>query len=304
MNENVKHLIVISGPTAVGKSELTIELALRFGSEIISCDSRQFYKEMSIGTAKPTTDDLLKVKHHFIDSLSIKEDFSSGDFEKQGLLLLEDLFVKHNILFLTGGSGLYIKALCEGFDDYPQVDSKVFDKLNFEIKEYGISKLQERLKILDFDYYSSCDIDNPQRIIRALSIIETSGKKFSSFHKKIKKARPFQTTYIILNRDRNETYARINERVEKMFEEGLLLEVKSLIENKYSNALQTVGYQELFSYFDGEVSLEEAKELIKRNSRRYAKRQLTWFRKMQEAKWFHPDQKEDIIDLIHNIIHK
>ena len=294
MKTKNKHLIVITGPTAVGKTNLSIDLAQHFDTDIISCDSRQFYKELNIGTAKPTEDELKKVYHHFINSLSIHEDYSAGDFEREGIAKLESLFKTKDIVFLVGGSGLYIKALCEGLDEFPNVPKSIFNRYLTILENEGIEVLQNSLRLQDPETYNKLDPQNPQRIIRALSVIEVSGKKFSDFQSASKKYRPFTISYFILNRDREELYDRINRRVDLMFENGLLLEVKSLYPYAHLNSLQTVGYQELFPYFKEEIELKTAKELIKRNSRRYAKRQLTWFKKINGAHWFSCDDGAEI----------
>lgn len=294
MSENNKYLIILTGPTAVGKTELSIELAQWLDTDIISCDARQFYKEMNIGTAKPNKEEMGMVRHHFINNLSITENYSAGDFERDAILLLEEKFKTSNSAFVTGGSGLYIKAVCEGFDQFPEVPEDIINSLKSVFALGGINPLQEELKIKDPQYYKEIDLNNPHRIIRALSVIRTSNQPFSLFQSKNQRVRTFTPIYIILHRDREELYDRINKRVDLMIEDGLIDEVKSLLKFKDQNALQTVGYQELFDYFDGIHDLGTAIELIKRNSRRYAKRQLTWFRKIQDSKWFHPEEVESI----------
>ncbi|WP_235292402.1 tRNA (adenosine(37)-N6)-dimethylallyltransferase MiaA [Portibacter lacus] len=291
-----KHLLVITGPTAVGKTALTIQLATEYQLEIVSCDSRQFYKEMNIGTAKPSVNELQLAPHHFINTLSISEDYSAGDFERDGLALLDKLFEKSDTVILTGGSGLYIKALCEGFDEFPDVPSVIFEKIN----QYPLEKLQAELSLKDPTYFQKVDIENKQRLVRALSVFESSGKPFSHFLGKRSRARNFTPTYVILNRNREELYERINLRVDQMIEQGLEAEAKELFPFRSYNSLQTVGYQEFFDYFDGKIERDEAIELIKRNSRRYAKRQLTWFRKIPDAIWLHPEDKIDLKTLIFN----
>ena len=298
MEEEKKYLIVITGPTAVGKTDLTIDLAQHFDAEIISCDSRQFYKEMSIGTAKPSKDELLSVKHHFVDSLSITEPYSAGDFERDGLVLVKKLFKKNNTVFVSGGSGLYIRALCEGFHTFPNVDDSIVSELKERLKNQGIEALQTELLEKDPDFYRKVDIHNAHRIIRALSVIQSSGKPFSSFTQPSLKKRDFEVIYVVLNRDRQELYYRINDRVDSMMKQGLLEEAKKLFAYKSNNALQTVGYQELFDHLEGKSALKNSVDLIKQNTRRYAKRQLTWFRRINDAEWFHPDQKQEIIELI------
>ncbi|WP_458333566.1 tRNA (adenosine(37)-N6)-dimethylallyltransferase MiaA [Peijinzhouia sedimentorum] len=291
-------MVIISGPTAVGKTDLTIELAKLFDTEIISADSRQFYKELEIATAKPSRKQLSEVNHHFINSLSIHQKYDVIDFENDSLTLIGKLFKTKNVVLVSGGSGLFIRVLCEGLDPLPEVPDIVRAIINQEYEAEGLDSLQKELAQADPEYYAEVDINNPQRVIRAIEIIRATGQKFSSFRKKKKVERPFRILKIVLNRDREELYERINIRVDMMFEQGLLDEAKELLSFKDLNALQTVGYSELFPALQGEYSIEEADRLIKRNSRRYAKRQLTWFKKEQDSHWFHPDQKEEIIKLI------
>lgn len=298
-DQSNKKLIVIAGPTAIGKTELAIRVALHFKTEVLSADSRQFYREMSIGTAKPSLEELRAVKHHFIDSLSITENYSAGDFEDQGLNILADIFSKNDYAVLAGGSGLFIKAITEGFDELPKADAEVRNKLNQILAEQGIGLLQQQLKELDPEYYRQADIHNPQRIIRALEVSLSTGKPFSSLHLKKKRERPFSVVKIGLNADRDLLYQRINHRVDLMVEAGLIDEVKQLLPYRHLNALNTVGYSEIFSYLDGEISLQEALDAIKQNTRRFAKRQLTWFRKDPDIKWFKPDELEAILEYIH-----
>ncbi|MBC8053680.1 MAG: tRNA (adenosine(37)-N6)-dimethylallyltransferase MiaA [Sphingobacteriaceae bacterium] len=290
-----KTLIVIAGPTAIGKTALAIKLAQHFKTEIISADSRQFYREMEIGTAKPSLPELNTVKHHFINSLSVTDEFSVGDFEAQGLATLDSIFNENTVAILVGGSGLYIKAITEGFDNLPKGDTSVRQELNQSLAEEGITSLQEKLKILDPDYYAEVDLSNPQRVIRALEVCITSGKPFSSFRSNQQKTRPFNSIRICLDTDRQKLYTQINTRVDQMLEAGLLDEVKSLIPYRHLNALNTVGYSEIFEYLDDKISLEQAVENIKQNTRRFAKRQLTWFRKDREMRWFDPENSFDKI---------
>jgi tRNA dimethylallyltransferase len=284
-----KTLIVIAGPTAVGKTAATIDIARHYQTEIISADSRQFFREMNIGTAKPSAEELAAVKHHFINSHSITESFSVGDFEKQALDTLNEVFRHHDVALLVGGSGLYIKAVCEGFDVLPEVDPLIRQRLNWELAEFGIEYLQQKLKKVDPGYYKQVDPNNPQRLVRALEVFEGSGKPFSSFRKADLKTRSFNTVKIGLNLPREQLYRRINDRVDIMVRDGLIEEVRSLIPYRNFNALNTVGYSELFAYFDGKVDLDTAISLIKQNTRRFAKRQLTWFNKDKEIKWFNPE---------------
>ena len=274
-----KRLIVISGATAIGKTALSIQLAQHFNSEIISADSRQFYKELKIGAAPPSEKELAKVKHHFIQHLSVKDDYNVGLFEKDAIALLHNLFKKTDILIMVGGSGLYMDAVCNGLDTFPEVDEKIKKELIAEYKNKGITFLQDELKKRDPVYFDIVDINNPQRLIRALAVIRESRKPFSSFRNKTSAKRDFKISHFSLEMEREKLYERINRRVDLMMEEELLKEVENLIPYKNKNALQTVGYKELFSYFDGEISLEEAINKIKQNTRRFAKRQISWFKR-------------------------
>jgi tRNA dimethylallyltransferase len=284
-----KTLLVIAGPTASGKTAAAIRLAQEYKTVILSADSRQFYREMAIGTAKPTQAELAAAKHYFIDSHSVTETFSVGDFEKEGLVLLDELFKDHDIVILVGGSGLYIKGLCEGFDDIPQADVTIREQLNAEYAEKGITTLQDELKAVDPAYYAEVDINNPQRIIRALEVYRSTGKPFSSFRKSTVNNRPLNVLKIGLDLPREVLYNRINLRVDDMIKQGLTNEVANLIPHRNLNALTTVGYRELFDYFDGKTDLTKAIELIKQNTRHFAKRQMTWFRKDQAIHWLKPD---------------
>lgn len=297
-------LITVIGPTAIGKTNLAIQLAQHFQTEIISADSRQFFKEMSIGTANPTAAELSLAKHHFINSHSINQAFSVGDFEEQGLQTLQQIFSRHATAILAGGSGLYINAITHGFDNLPKASPELREQLNQNFALHGIEPLQKQLQQLDPDYFAEVDIQNPQRVIRALEVCLSTGKPFSEFRTQAHKQRPFKTIKIGLNIDREKLYERINLRVDQMMKEGLLNEVKSLLPYRDKNALQTVGYQELFNYLDGGCSLEEAVAKIKQNTRNFAKRQLTWFRKDTEINWFEPQQTEAIIQLIEQKINR
>jgi len=285
---SIKTLIVVAGPTASGKTALAIELAKKFKTEIISADSRQFYREMAIGTAKPAPNELTQAKHHFIDSLSITDSFSVGDFEVEGLALLDDIFKTHDTVIMVGGSGLFIKAICEGFDDLPVASPEVRDRLNQEFQETGITGLQEKLKAADPVYYNQVDLNNPQRLIRALEVFESTGAPFSSYRKGTTAQRPFRSVKIGIDLPREVLYQRINQRVDDMVAHGLVEEVRSLLPYRHLNALNTVGYSELFDYFDGKTDLETAISLIKQNTRHFAKRQMTWFRKDQDIRWIDP----------------
>lgn len=291
-----KYLISVVGPTAIGKTALSIKLAQHFKTDILSADSRQFYKEMSIGTAAPTKEELNTVKHHFIHHKSIQEDYNVGAFEKDALKTLNELFKSHNILIMVGGSGLYLNAITKGLDDFPEVESHIRKQLNEDFKIKGISYLQEKLKSLDLKSYNTIAIDNPHRVIRALEICIGTGKPYSSFLNKSKIDRPFKTITIGLTAERDIIYNRINQRVDMMIQDGLLEEAKGLYPYKTLNALNTVGYKELFHFFDGSWTLDFAISEIKKNSRRFAKRQLTWFRKDQNVLWF------DYLTDVHQII--
>jgi len=293
-----KTLIAIVGPTAVGKTAMAISLAQYFKTEIISADSRQFYREMTIGTAKPDLEELASAPHHFINSHCITQDYSAGDFEREALHKLDDLFRQHDVVVMVGGSGLFVRALCEGLDDLPKAGDEVRERLNNEMAQLGLEQMKERLKTIDPAYYQIADIDNPQRVVRALEVFEATGKPMSFYHKKNLSKRPFDILTIGLNMARPQLYERINLRVERMMELGLLEEVKSLFPFRNKPALLTVGYAELFDYLDGNISLEEAVERIKQNSRRYAKRQITWFKKYGNTSWFQPDETGTVIDFI------
>ncbi|HLT06510.1 MAG TPA: tRNA (adenosine(37)-N6)-dimethylallyltransferase MiaA [Cyclobacteriaceae bacterium] len=297
-----KTLLIVAGPTAVGKTDLCINLAKKFNTNIISADSRQFYTEINIGTAKPSPAQLTEVRHHFINSHSIHEAYDVGRFEADALALLEALFAQHELVIMTGGSGLYIDAVCKGFDAMPAVDKSIRAALNDRYEKQGLSALQQQLKELDPDYYQAVDLNNPQRLIRALEVCIGSGKPYSSFRQKQTSPRPFQTLKIALQRDREELYTRIDQRMDQMIAEGLFEEAATLYPYRHHNALQTVGYKEIFGYMEGEYDKAEAIRLLKRNSRRYAKRQMTWFRKDEDYHWFHPSQTEEIIAFISKTI--
>ena len=274
-----KYLISIVGPTAIGKTALSIKLAQHFNTEIISADSRQFFKEMSIGTAVPSSSELAAAPHHFIQHKSVTSDYNVGTFEKDAVTCLNTLFQKHDIVIMVGGSGLYIKAVTEGLDDFPEIDASVRHKLNERLKNEGLESLQEQLKTFDPQAYKSIAIDNPHRVIRALEVSIGSGKPYTSFLGAKRSERPFKTISIGLSADREIIYDRINQRVDQMMADGLLDEVKQLENQKHLNALNTVGYKELFKYLNDEWELDFAISEIKKNTRRFAKRQLTWFKK-------------------------
>jgi tRNA dimethylallyltransferase len=298
MQTKPKTLIVVVGPTAIGKTALAIELAQFYKTEIISADSRQFFKEMNVGTAKPSAEELAAAPHHFINSHTIKTLFSVGDFEVEALKLMDELFQKHQVLIMVGGSGLYIDAVCKGLDDLPEIDLNIREALNEQLATEGIEAIKNRLQELDPEYYEKVDQSNPQRMIRGLEVVLSTGQKLSSFLTANKKERPFKIVKIGLNTDRALLYERINHRVDLMMEAGLLEEVKSLFPYRQYNALNTVGYSELFDYLDGKTDLASAIAMIKQNTRRFAKRQLTWFRRDENTVWFEPNEIEKIVDYL------
>jgi tRNA dimethylallyltransferase len=296
-----KTLIVIAGPTASGKTAAAIGLAQHYNTVVVSADSRQFFREMSIGTAKPTWAELAAAPHYFINSHSITEPFSVGDFERQCLQLLDELFQKHDVVILAGGSGLYIRAITEGFDDLPTADPDIRDRLNTELAANGIVALQERLKEIDPSYYSEVDINNPQRVIRALEVHESTGKTFSSYRTSKINKRPFNIIKLGLDMPREKLYNRINQRVDIMVKDGLLEEVAGLTSYRQYNALNTVGYTELFDYLDGKTDVDTAIAQIKQNTRRFAKRQLTWFRKDKDIIWFDAGDENLVANMLSEI---
>lgn len=299
MTQQQNTLITIVGPTAIGKTSLSILLANHFNSDIISCDSRQFYKEMRIGTAVPVPNELAAATHHFIQNRSIYEDYNVGEFEREALLKLDELFLKNPIQIMVGGSGLYVDAVLNGLDYFPEVDKQIRVELNKKLDQEGLLSLQEKLKELDNETYNTIAIDNPQRVIRALEISIGTQTPYSTFKNKPKAPRRFNSIKIGLTADRALIYNRINQRVDIMIDNGLLNEARKLHEYKNLNALQTVGYKELFSYFEGEFTKEFAISEIKKNTRRFAKRQLTWFKKDQNTLWFdYQTNKKDIISII------
>jgi tRNA dimethylallyltransferase len=297
-SETNKLLLVISGPTAIGKTQLAVELAKHFNTEVISADSRQFFHEMKVGTARPDLSELQGVKHHLLGSISIHDEFNAADFEKEALAILEDLFQSKNLVILCGGSGLYIDAVCKGFDNIPETTLETRTLLKEIHDKRGLDELLRLLKERDPSYYEQVDRNNPQRIIRALEVCLDTGLPYSSFRKSIPKKRNFSILKIALETNRDLLYEKINQRVDIMMEKGLLEEAKALYPHKHINALQTVGYKELFDYFDKKITLEEAIDLIKRNTRRYAKRQLTWLNRDSESHRISPDNPEKIIELV------
>jgi len=294
--ENI--LIVLLGPTGVGKTDISIGLAKHYNCDIISADSRQFFHEMKIGTAVPTDTQLQEIKHHFIRFLSVNDYYSSSLFERDVMSMLPGLFERNSFVIICGGSGMYIDAVCNGTDDIPDVDPEVRQKIFIKYKEEGIEGLRIALKLLDPDYYTKVDLKNPKRIMRALEICESTGRPYSSFLKKQKRKRDFEILKIGIKRTRKDLYDRINQRVSDMIDEGLEEEAKSLYNLRHLNALNSVGYREFFEYFDGKISRDQAIELIKRNTRRFAKRQMTWWSKDLEIKWFEADQEDEIINFI------
>jgi len=293
-----KTLIVIAGPTAIGKTELCIRLAEKLNTEIISADSRQIFKELKIGTAAPSEKDLQRVKHHFVGNKSIHDFYTAGMFELDVIELLKDLFSHKNNIIMTGGSGLYIDAVCKGIDALPRVDPQIRKDLTEQYEKEGIDSLRYKLQVLDPEYYRMADLQNPKRLLKALEITIQTGKPYSSFLTGNKKERFFNILKIGLNRDRQELYNIINQRVEKMVDAGLVEEAQKYYDYRDINALNTVGYKEIFQYLDGNITLERAKELIKRDTRRYAKRQITWFKRDKEIKWFLPGEFDQIYKYI------
>ena len=298
-----KYLITVIGATAIGKTALSIHLAKHFKTEIISCDSRQLYKEMCIGTAVPSFEELTAVKHHFIKNRSIFEDYNVGDFEKDALSKLDELFTQNNVIIMVGGSGLYANALIDGLDYFPEVDANIRIEFKKQLQEGKLEILQNKLKELDIESYNTIEIENPHRLIRALEICLGTGLPYSSFKNKEKKPRDFKVIKVGLTADRELMYKRINERVDIMMQNGLLEEAKQLYQYKKLNALQTVGYRELFSYLDGDFSLEFAVEEIKKNTRRFAKRQVTWNKKDSNIHWFNFEENpSEIIKKIETLL--
>ncbi|NHM06960.1 tRNA (adenosine(37)-N6)-dimethylallyltransferase MiaA [Flavobacterium sp. CYK-4] len=303
----MNYLITITGPTAIGKTALSIELARHFGCEIISCDSRQFFKEMSIGTAVPTVEELAAAPHHFIQSKSIFEPYNVGDFEKDAITQLDTLFAKNSIAVLVGGSGLYVDAILKGLDDFPEILATIRNSVASDYQKYGIAYLQESLRKIDPEYYEKLikenpqTLLNPQRLMRFVEVGLGTGKPYSSFLNQKQNQRNFTPIVIGLEAERVIIYERINQRVDLMVQNGLVEEAKALLQHKDLNALQTVGYRELFDYFEGKLSLEQAIEEIKKNTRRFAKRQLTWFKRKEDTKWFDfQTPSEKIINYIEN----
>jgi tRNA dimethylallyltransferase len=305
----MNYLITIIGPTAIGKTSLSIALAQHFECDIVSCDSRQFFKEMKIGTAVPSEEELASATHHFIQNKSIFDNYSVGDFEKEAIAKLDELFLKNNIQIMVGGSGLYVDAVLKGFDDFPDINEEIRHNINTDFEKFGIDYLQQKLKELDNDYFQKLTtenpqtLQNPQRMKRFVEVCLGTGKPYSSFIGQKKNQRNFTPIIIGLEAEREMMYNRINQRVDIMMNEGLLKEAENLFPNKNLNALQTVGYRELFDFFEGKTSLEFAVEQIKMNTRRFAKRQITWFKRTENVVWFdYLTDRKEIIDTVELII--
>lgn len=296
--DNKKTLIVLIGPTGVGKTDLSIKIAEKYGSPIISADSRQLYSDLKIGTAAPTEEYLKRVKHYFIGTLKLTDYYSAAQYESEVISLLEELFKSNNTILLTGGSMMYIDAICKGIDDIPTVDSETRQMMMEKYEKEGLDRLCAELKLLDPEYYSTVDLKNPKRVIHALEICYMTGKTYTSFRTGNKKQRPFDIIKIGLCRDREELYERINKRVDIMIKEGLVDEVKSVYEYRNLNSLNTVGYKEIIQYLEGNCTLEFAIEKIKQNSRIYSRKQMTWFKRDNDITWFHPDKEEKIMEFI------
>lgn len=297
MNDK-KTLIVLIGPTGVGKTDLSIKIAEKYGSPIISADSRQLYSDLKIGTAAPTKEYLNRVKHYFVGTLKLTDYYSAAQYESEAISLLEELFKTNDTILLTGGSMMYIDAICKGIDDIPTVDYETRQMMMEKYEKEGLERLCAELKLLDPEYYSIVDLKNPKRVIHALEICYMTGKTYTSFRTGNRKQRPFDIIKIGLCRDREELYDRINKRVDIMINDGLVDEVKSVYQYKDLNSLNTVGYKEIIQYLEGNCTLEFAIEKIKQNSRIYSRKQMTWFKRDNEIKWFHPDREDEIMEYI------
>ena len=295
-------LIVLIGPTGVGKTELSLSIAEHFKTCIVSADSRQLYADLKIGTAAPTPDQLARVPHHFVGTLRLTDYYSAAQYEAEVMAKLEELFQQNDVVVLTGGSMMYVDAICKGIDDIPTVDRETRELMIQRYEEEGLEKLCSELKLLDPEYYQIVDLKNPKRVIHALEICYMTGKTYTSFRTREIKKRPFRIIKIGLTREREELYNRINRRVDEMMEKGLLEEARSVAEYKHLNSLNTVGYKEIFKYIDGEWPLDFAIEKIKQNSRIYSRKQMTWFKRDTEISWFHPEKKEEIMNHIKNLL--
>jgi len=302
MNSKDKYLVVVTGPTAIGKTAFSIGLAQYFNTEIISADSRQFYKDMRIGTAYPEPEELEAVNHHFVGNLSLDDNYNVARYEQEVLSTLEILYKKHNVVILTGGSGLYIDAICKGIDDLPDHDPDLRKSLKNELEQVGIEAFGEKLKKLDPEYFEIVDLNNPNRLLRAVEVCIQTGNTYTSLRKNTAKPRPFIIIKIGLNTERELLFERIALRVDRMMELGLLSEVRSLLPYRENNALNTVGYKELFACLDGSLCLEEAVEKIKTNTRRYAKRQLTWFKRDPDVHWFDRENFDECLKFIRGLL--
>lgn len=298
MSKSKHNLIVLVGPTGVGKTELSLNIAEAYNSPIISADSRQLYSDLKIGTAAPTAEQMKRVKHYFVGTLQLTDYYSAAQYEMEVVKVLDSLFQEKNTILLTGGSMMYVDAVCKGIDDIPTVDNDTREMMMEKYEKQGLEQLCNELKLLDPEYYSIVDLKNPKRVIHALEICYMTGKTYTSFRTGNKKERPFNIIKIGLTREREELYERINKRVDIMIEEGLIDEVKSVYEHKNLNSLNTVGYKEIIKYLDGEWDLQFAIEKIKQNSRIYSRKQMTWFKRDEEIKWFHPDNVKEIMEYI------
>ena len=296
----MSRLIVIIGPTAVGKTQISLNIAETFRCPIINADSRQIYRDIPIGTAAPTAEEQKRVKHFFVGQLALDEYYSAAQYEADVMKLLPQLFQTHDNIVLTGGSMLYIDAVCKGLDDVPTVDKETRLKLKQKLQEEGLEKLVQELRLLDPAYYEACDRKNPKRVVHALEICYMTGQPFSSFHRNERKKRPFDIVKVGLQRKREDLFNRINSRVDVMMKQGWLDEARKVITYRHCNALNTVGYKELFKYLDNEWELNFALEKIRRNTRVYAKKQMTWFKRDQEVRWFHPDEEKKMLNFLHN----
>lgn len=295
-------LIVLIGPTGVGKTELSLRIAEHFNTHIISSDSRQLYADLKIGTAAPTREQLQRVPHHFVGTLQLTDYYSAAQYESEVLAVLEGLFKQHNTVLLTGGSMMYVDAICKGIDDIPTVDAETRQLMLQRYEQEGLEQMCAELKLLDPEYYKIVDLKNPKRVIHALEICYMTGKTYTSFRTQQAKERPFRIIKIGLTRERPELYERINRRVDLMIEEGLVEEAKAVYPQRHLNSLNTVGYKEIFKYLDGEWDLPFAIEKIKQNSRIYSRKQMTWFKRDKDILWFHPDQEEEILACLHSKI--
>ena len=298
INSKAKTLLVLIGPTGVGKTELSLRLAERFQTDIISSDSRQLYADLKIGTAAPTPEQLARVPHHFVGTLQLTDYYSAAQYETEVMKLLSVLFQEKDTVILTGGSMMYVDAVCKGIDDIPTVDEKTRTLMKQRYEEEGLDNLCAELKLLDPEYYKIVDLKNPKRVVHALEICYMTGRTYTSFRTRSAKERPFNILKIGLTRDREELYERINRRVDMMIEDGLLEEAKVVYPYKHLNSLNTVGYKEIFNYLDGEWDLSFAIEKIKQNSRIYSRKQMTWFKRDEEIVWFHPEQEKEILNYI------